>query len=211
VSLAERIERLEERERRLLGVLVVVAVVGVVLLVPLTVTAALHGGRSDNEALRAAITGIADARDAVERQRIVRKGTEQRYAQKAPPLATLLAKYASETDVEIPETQDRQAVPHGRRYEEKATRITLRKVGMLELARFMEKIERSGYPVSIGQLTIRKRGVEPNSYDVDMVVSAYERKAEKIPAKRATAGADKDKGEKDDEEKNEEEEEEDEP
>jgi general secretion pathway protein M len=87
-------------------------------------------------------------------------------------------------EVEIPETQDRQAVPHGKRYEEKATKITLRKVGMLKVARLMERIEQSGHPVSISQLTIRKRGLEPDSYDVDMVVSAFERKADKVaPAK----------------------------
>jgi general secretion pathway protein M len=58
---------------------------------------------------------------------------------------------------------------------------------MLKLARFLERIEQSGHPVSITQLTIRKRGIEPDSYDVDMVVSAFERKAEKVASKPAAS------------------------
>ncbi|HEY8947234.1 MAG TPA: hypothetical protein VIM73_23480 [Polyangiaceae bacterium] len=187
MSLAERIERLEERERRLLALMAVVAFVVLVLLVPLGVTALLHTSRGDNDALRTVITDITDSRDVIERGRVVRQFLEQRYSRPAPPLASFLAGLASETGVEIPETQDRQPVPHGKRYEEKSSKITLRRVGMLKLARFLERIEQSGHPVSITQLTIRKRGIEPDSYDVDMVVSAFERKAEKVVSKPAAS------------------------
>lgn len=177
MSLGERIERLEERERRLLAVLAVVVFVLLVLLIPLGVTAALHGSRTANDELRAAIVQIADGREVVERNRALQQALEQRYANPAPPLASFLARLASEVDLEIPETQDRQPVPHGKRFEEKATKISLRRSGMYKIARFMELIEQSGHPVSISQLTIRKRAVEPDSYDVDMVVSAFERRA----------------------------------
>lgn len=186
MSLAERMERLEERERRLLAVLAVVAFVILVLLFPLGVTALLHGSRSDNEALRDAITQISDSREAVDRGRLVRQALEERYSRPAPPLASYLAAIAQQTDVTIPETQDRQPVPHGKRYDEKASKITMRRVGMLKLARFMERLEQSGHPVSITQLTIRKRGLEPDSYDVDMVVSAFERKPDKPQKKELT-------------------------
>jgi general secretion pathway protein M len=184
MSLGERLERLEERERRLLGILAVVVAGIVVLLMPLAVTAALHGSRSDNQALRDAIAEITADRPLIERSRAMHKSLQDRYSRPAPPLTSFLAKLAQEVEVEIPETQDRQPVPHGKRYEEKATKITLRKVGMLKVARLMERIEQSGHPLSISQLTIRKRGLEPDSYDVDMVVSAYERKPDKVvPAK----------------------------
>ena len=179
MSLAERLERLEEREKRLLAALAIVGFVVLVLLFPLGVTALLHTSRGDNDALRDAIAQISDSRDVIERGRAVRQALETRYSRPAPPLASFLAGLASETGVEIPETQDRAPVPHGKRYEEKSSKITLRRMGMLKIARFLERIEQSGHPVSVTQLTIRKRGVEPDSYDVDMVVSAFERKVEK--------------------------------
>jgi len=52
---------------------------------------------------------------------------------------------------------------------------------MLKLVRFLEKIERSGHPVKILQIDIRKRP-DPDSYDVDMVVSAFDRKAPEVKA-----------------------------
>ena len=68
-------------------------------------------------------------------------------------------------------------------YEERSTRITLRKVGMLPLAKFMESIERSGYPVKITKLNIRRSGSQPDQYDVSMTVSSFDRKVpEKKPA-----------------------------
>lgn len=185
MSLRERLDRLEERERRLLGILALVIAAILLLLLPLAVTAALHGTRSDNEALREAIAKITSERAVVERSRALHRAIEERYSRPAPPLTSFLAKLAQEVEVEIPETQDRQPVPHGKRYEEKSTKITLRKVGMLKVARFMERIEQSGHPVSISQLTIRKRGLEPDSYDVDMVVSAFERKPDKPAAAKA--------------------------
>jgi general secretion pathway protein M len=36
--------------------------------------------------------------------------------------------------------------------------------------------------VKITQINVRKRGSEPDSYDVDLVVSAFDRKAEPKPA-----------------------------
>jgi general secretion pathway protein M len=183
MSLRERFEQLEERERRLLSIFALLAAVVLVLLIPVGVTAALHGNRSDNEALRDAIAAIESSRPAVERSKALHKVIEDRYARPAPPLTSFLANVAKEVEIEIPETQDRQPVPHGKRYEEKSTKIMLRKVGMLKLARFMERIEQSGHPVAITQLNIRKRGVEPDSYDVDMVVSAFERKPDKVVAK----------------------------
>ncbi|MFO7178203.1 MAG: hypothetical protein DIU78_005825 [Pseudomonadota bacterium] len=183
MSLRERFESLEERERKLLGVFALVAILGILLFVPLGVTAALHSQRSENQAIEEAIAEIEAARSSVELIRAQKKALLDKYARPAPPLAAYLAKLASDVGVEIPESQDRQPVPHGKRYEEKATKLTLRKVGMLELAKFMERIEQSGHPLSITQLTIRKRSVEPDSYDVDMVVSAFERKPDKVQAK----------------------------
>jgi len=183
MTLRERLDRLEDRERRLLGVFALIVAILFVLLLPVGVTALLHGSRSENEGLREAIKQIESSRVAVERNRVLRKALMDKYANPAPPLTSFLAAVAKMVQLDIPETQDRQPTPHGKKYEEKSTKITLRKLGMLKIAKFMEQIEQSGYPVSISQLTIRKRGVEPDSYDVDMTVSAYERKPDKVAPK----------------------------
>ena len=76
---------------------------------------------------------------------------------------------------------------------ERSTKIALHKVGMLKLAKFMERIEQAGNPITISSLDIRKRGMEPDNYDVEMVVSAFDRSnavdAPKKPAAAASAEA----------------------
>jgi general secretion pathway protein M len=161
----------------LLGILGAVFGFMVFLAVPIGIAATVHSQASTNDALREAIASIEDAREAVQKAKAQRDAVTQRYAQPAPPLASFLSKAAGEAQLDIPESQDRQAVPHGKRYSERSTKITLRKVGMLKLVRLMEKIETSGHPVAISSLDIRKRASEPDSFDVDMVVSAFDRKA----------------------------------
>ena len=46
---------------------------------------------------------------------------------------------------------------------------------MLPLAKFLEDIEKSGYPLSVSRLNLRKRSGENDSYDVDLAVSSYDR------------------------------------
>lgn len=187
MNVRERLAQLDDRERRLLGLLVVVFVGVLVLLVPAGTAAVLAARRGDNDAIRDAIAAIQDNRALIERREAERSALDRRYGRQAPPLASFLASLASQTDVEIPETQDRANVPHGSRYEERSTRIVLRKVGMLPLAKFMERIVQSEYPVSITRLDIRKRGTEPDSYDVQMIVSTFDRKAKPEPAQPAPA------------------------
>jgi general secretion pathway protein M len=188
VSLADRLRGLEDRERRLLAILVAMVVGAILLLPPVALYALVHSRRGEVEEIREAIQAIEDERDVVERAKAGKGALEQRYASPAPPLAAFLARLASEAGVEIPESQDRQAVPHGKRFEERTTKLTLRKVGLIKLVKFLEKLEQSGHPVRISQFDIRKRGSEPDSYDVDLIVSAFDRKAEPKAAKVARDG-----------------------
>lgn len=194
MNIRDRLAQLDDRERKLLGVFLAFLGVGVLLALPLTIAALVHSKSSDNDALREAIETIQDNRDSIEKAKAAKNSVVERYALQAPPLAAFLAGLALETGVEIPESQDRQSIPHGKRYSERLTKIVLRKVGMLKLAKFMERIEQSGHPISISQLNIRKRGSEPDSFDVEMVVSAYDRKAPE-PKAKDKAGADADEGE----------------
>jgi general secretion pathway protein M len=187
MSLRERLERLEERERRLLGVALAIVIVGVILLPPVTLFAFVQSKKGEVEDVRAAIQAIVDEEAALEHARAEKVAITQRYSRAAPQLQAFLAGLASEAGVEIPESQDRQVVPRGKKFDERSTKISLRKVGMLKLVKFLERIELSGHPIRITQFDVRKRGSEPDSYDVDMVVSAFDRKA---PEPKATIGRD---------------------
>lgn len=185
MALGERIQQLEPRERQLLGILLGVFAVLVLLALPAGITAVLASKRGTNEDLRSTIDAIQAGRGQVDLRKREKQQVVNRYASPAPPLAAFLEKLAQQAKVEIPESQDRASVPHGKSYEERSTKIVLRKVGMLSLVKLMEKIAQSGHPVSVNRLNIRKRGTEPDSYDVEMIVSAFDRKAEekKKPAK----------------------------
>jgi general secretion pathway protein M len=61
----------------------------------------------------------------------------------------------------------------------------------------VEKVETSGHPVTLSSLNIRKRASEPDSFDVDLVVSAFDRKApepKKTEAKPEGSGEPTEKG-----------------
>ena len=188
MNIADRFSRLDAREQRLLnGALLVIGVL-FVLVLPIALTAIVHTRRADNQALRDAGDSITDSRDQIDKSKQEKAATMARYAKPAPPLAAFLAGLASESGVEIPESQDRQAVPHGKKYTERLTKIALHKVGMLKLVKFMERIEQSGSPIVISALNIRKR--EADSYDVEMQVSAFDRStAVEKPVKKAADAA----------------------
>ena len=169
MTLAERIERLDPRERQLVGVLVIVFGALLVLAVPLGVTALFSSRRGDSDALREAISAIQAGREAVRAATPSAKPCSSamrgphRRSRAFSPSSPRKAKSRS------PKARTARMVPHGKKYEERSTKIVLRKVGMLALVKFMERIEQSGHPVSISRLNIRKRGAEQDSYDVEMI------------------------------------------
>ncbi|HEY4158717.1 MAG TPA: hypothetical protein VGM29_11495, partial [Polyangiaceae bacterium] len=165
MNIADRLARLDPREQRILNFVGIGLAVIVLFLVPIALTAVEHGKRNENQALKDAADMLADNREQLERAKAERATTLQRYAKPAPPLATLLAGFATQAGVEIPESQDRQAVPHGKKYSERSTKIALHKVGMFKLLKFLELIEQTDSPINISSLDIHKRGPDPDSYD----------------------------------------------
>jgi general secretion pathway protein M len=185
MNLRERIDQLEERERKLLMIFGAVVGATVLILVPLVLAMSVSSQESDNERVRSIIQQIADERVTLGKRQAEIQRVERRYARVAPALAGFLAKTADEVGVEIPETQDRATVPHGKTFKERVTKIRLRQVGMLALSNFLEKIETSGYPLSVSRLNIRKRGTKPDEFDVELEVSAFDREVPKKKPKAA--------------------------
>ena len=70
--------------------------------------------------------------------------------------------------------------------------VDLKKAGMYSIAKFLETLETSGMAVAITRLNIRKRTGEPDSYDVEVGLSAYDR-TEAAPATPAPDATEKDK------------------
>src|SRR5690606_23736617 len=92
--------------------------------------------------------------------------------------------------VQIAEKQDRDVVHHGKQYDERHTIIRLKNGGMGPIAKFLELIEKSGHPVAVTRLNIRKRAGEADSYGpVEIGVSAFDRNAPTTtPAPASSAG-----------------------
>lgn len=185
MTLRERFEQLEERERKLLVLFLGILTAMVLIMMPLFLTMSVGAQEDDNERVREIIQQIEDERATLSRRQADVQRVERRYARAAPALAGFLAQTADQIGVEIPETQDRSTVPHGKTFKERVTKIRLRSVGMLKLAKFMDRIENSGYAVSISKLNIKKRGTKPDEFDAEMEVSAFDREADKKPPKKA--------------------------
>jgi general secretion pathway protein M len=177
VSVRERFDRMEPREQKLLLGLVGIFGFMVVLIIPVVLAATTSSRNKENSSIREVMQSIEDAGPTIELRDAQRQKVLSRYGRPTPPLAGFLEQLATTHSIEIPESQDRPVVPHGgKRYEERSTKIELQKVGMKNLSLFLESIETSSFPVRVSGLDIRKRATEPDSWDVSLVVSAYDRK-----------------------------------
>lgn len=192
-GLRERIDRLAPREQRLLLIFLAVFGVMIVLAVPIWLSATAASRRGENDSIREALAAIADARPKLEAQDADRQKVLAHYAKPAPPLAGFLEQHATAHQIEIPESQDQSVVKHGKKFEERSTKIVLQKVGMKNFALFLEAVENASYPIRVSALDLRKRATEPDSYDISLAVSAFDRKEpEKKPAEAESAEPKKD-------------------
>jgi general secretion pathway protein M len=173
--MAGPILQMNARERRLVAILGVVGGIVLLLAVPFGLEAWVRSSASGNDDLRQALSDVQDARGRVRERQAKKDAVAARYARKAPALAGYLEQTARQQKLDVTDSTPLPDVPHGKRYVEHGTSIHLKKTGMLALARFLEALEKSGYPVAVTRLGIRKRSGEPDSYDVEAGVSSYDR------------------------------------
>jgi general secretion pathway protein M len=176
------------RERRLVGVLAFVGAIVLLLAVPFGLEAIVHSDLSDNDELRQALSDVQDARGRVRERQARKDAIAMRYAKKAPALAGYLEQEAQKQKLEVLDSTPLPDVPHGKRYVEHGTNIHLKKTGMLNLSRFLEALEKSGYPLAVTRMNIRKRSGENDSYDVEVAVSSYDRSEPAAPTAPAGSG-----------------------
>ncbi len=166
---------LNPRERRLAMILGGFVAFLLLVALPVGLEAMLHSKRSDNDDVRSALEAVQAARAQVRERQAKKESIASRYARRAPALAGFMEQSARAQKLEVTDSVDRPEVPHGKRYTERNTVIHLKKAGMAAIARFLESIEKSGMAVAVTRLNIRRRAGEPDSYDVEVGVSAYDR------------------------------------
>jgi general secretion pathway protein M len=184
--------RLSPRDQRSATIGVVVIGLLIVLGVPLGLGAMASGKKTEVDDLRAALSSVQNARSKVRDRKAREDSIAFRYSKRAPALAGFLEQSARAQKLEVSDSQDRAEVPHGKRYVERNTVIHFKKAGMRPLAKFIEGLEQSGNALSVTRLNVRKRSGEPDSYDVEVGVSAFDRNVE---APKAAPSPDKDKKE----------------
>jgi len=166
---------LNPREQRFATIAVVVIGVMVLLGIPIGLQSLVSSRGSENEELRKALDSVNGARAQIRERQERKSSISARYGKKAPQLAGFLEQSASAQKLQVTDSVDRPDVPHGKRYVERHTIIHLKKSGMAPIAKFLEAIEKSNHPVAVSRLNIRKRSGEPDSYDVEVGVSAFDR------------------------------------
>ena len=188
MTLRERFEKLEPRERRLLTILGGILAAAIVLALPIYVIKSVSDKRSENAQLRSLVDSIYEARTSIGERKAKHDALLARYGKPAPALAGFIEEASRANNIGAAESQDRPEAPHGKRYTERMTVVKMHKVGMLALAKMLEKIEQSGYAVVISKLNIKPRAGEPDSYEVELGVSAFDRKPD-APAPASSAAA----------------------
>ncbi len=189
MAIHDRFGRLNPRERRMATLLGVIVGILVFIGLPVGLEAAVISRRSDATELRAALDAVQAARAQIRERQSKKDTIAARYLKRAPVLAGFIEELARAQKLEVTDSVDRPEVPHGKKFSERSTTIHLRKSGMLALSKFLESVETSSYPVTVSRLDIRKRPGEPDSYDVEVGISAYDRVEPSASAPASTAGA----------------------
>jgi len=194
MTLQERLDKLEPRERSLLMGLGGVVVAFVFLLIPIAVVSSVSGKQDENQEVRDLIAKISESREKIAKRKASRDALLARYARPAPPVAGVIEEAARANGIVVSDSKNKPDIPHGKKYTERVTVVKMRKVGMLALAKTLEKIAQSPHPVAITNLSIRPRSGEPDSFDVQLGVSAYDRK--EAPKKKDAAEGETEESEK---------------
>jgi general secretion pathway protein M len=188
--MAAPVLQMNARERRLVSVLLFVGAVVLLLAIPFGLEAIVRSSAADDDELRQALSDVQDARSLVRDRQAKRDTIAGRYARKAPELAGYLETAAKAVKIDITDSTPLPDIPHGKRYVEHGSNVRLKKTGMLALAKLLESIEKSGYPMAVTKLNIRRRSGEADSYDVDLGVASYDRTAAAdVPATAASGGS----------------------
>lgn len=186
---------LNPREQRVASVAIYVLAGVLLLALPVGLSSLVTSRRAENDELREALAAVNGARGKLRERQERKSSILTRYQKSAPQLGGFIEQHASAAKLQIADATDRPDVHHGKQYVERHTVIHLKNAGLAPIAKFLESMENSEYPIAITRLNIRKRAGEPDSYGpVEIGVSAFDRNAPApAPSPDASGSVDKDK------------------
>lgn len=195
MSIEARLNKLDDRERKLLGALGGVAAVLLLLVLPIALLGMLSSRQGENDDIRAVLSEIDDARSTISDRKAKAGAVVAKYSNPAPTLAGFIEQAAKAHSLTAADTQDKPETPHGKLYTERYTAVKMHKISLLPFVQMLEQIESSGHPVAVTRLNIRPRPNEPDQYETEVGISAYDRKETKpaagaAPSATASAGPD---------------------
>ena len=179
MGLREQLTNMSPREQKLLSVLGIIFGLMIFLGAPAYIYVGLAESRGQNEDMRKALRDMNRAGELLAKRKGERNANDLRYAKQLEGgLGAFIEGAASTYGLEVDESSERPDNKH-KGYTERVTSVKMRKIGLKALVQMLEKIERSGHPVSISQLSIRARASAPDQYDVQFAVSAFEKQSAK--------------------------------
>jgi general secretion pathway protein M len=179
MTIAARLDKLDERERKLLVILGWVVGVLIVLVVPIVIVSALSSKRAANDEYKSVLAAIDEARSTMNERKARHDALLAKYLDATPALAGFIEQAAKSQSLSAADTQDKPETPHGKRYTERFTVVKMHKIGMRPLVEMLQQIESSGHPVAVTRLNIKPRAGEPDQYEIELGVSAFDRKSDK--------------------------------
>jgi len=180
---------LEPRERRLLVGLAIVLGLLVFVFVPFLLVRRLHQREAEIQEINDLVATIQEQKEVVQKRRAAQAGTLARYAKPAPQLQRYLDELTAQNGLAAAETIDRPDLPHGKKFTERSTLVKLHKVNLLPFVKMMEAIAKSPHPIAVNKLSIKPRSGEPDQYEIELALSAYDRKDAPPAATPAPSGA----------------------
>jgi general secretion pathway protein M len=187
MTLQERLAKLEPRERTMIGVMAAFFVALVLFGGPYWLFSTVSESRDENQAIRDFIDTVNESRGKIEQKRAAQDAVLLRYAKTVP--ANFIDDAAKSNTVEVADNAKKPDVPRGKKFTEHVQLLHMHKVGLLGLSKMLEKLETGGYPLAVTRLNVKPRAGEQDSYDVELGISTYERKADTGKKDVAPAGS----------------------
>lgn len=174
-TLANEWARMAPRERKLVVIFIATFFVAVVSVGTFLFVGHLGEIEDENDEIRDALEAIADNRAEYLSAKARMRAQEIRIGTRAPQLATDLEAAARQIGIQIPETNERQPKPVGRRYLEHNVDVKLRQVDLQQLGRFLNKLETGPHLIYVTRLGLRRRFAERDKLDVEITATGLER------------------------------------
>lgn len=178
MSLRDKLTSMTPREQKLLSAFALLLGAFIFLGTPAYIYSELWSARERNDEIRQLLRRMDKGSELLAKRKRERQARGLLYAKPAPALASFIESMAASHALEVPESTDRpDNTLQG--FTERVTVVKMRRVNLLPLVKVLEKIERSGHPVAITMLSIKARASVPDEYDVQLGVSAFDKKGAK--------------------------------